>query len=435
MTGLWHDLPVLAQDLAILVALLAPAASIGALLLRGFAPWPILGALLGRFRWANAAFVALIAVSVAMGLALVAQERGLREGAARAAEKFDLIVAAPGSELTAMLNAVYLEPAVLPLLSGETMVELDRNPRVAMAAPLAFGDSHRGAPLVGTTEAFVRHLAPDYDGPGFTGPLQGIAGAFAPAAPGDRFAPAHGLGSEAQTGVHEEEYEIVGRLPPTGSPWDRAILVPVEGVWSTHGLADGHAPENAGQLGPPWDARYTPGTPAMIVVPMSPAAAYALQQSFTRELETMAFFPGAVLNRLYAVLGDVRQAMSLMAGVSQGLVAVAVLMGLVILMRLFQRQLAVLRALGAPGRFVAALVWTYAAVLLVAGVLAGVVLAIGGVAIVSSVLAARLDLAIPVTLGMAEVTRAAAFLGAALILALVPALAAARGPVAERLRG
>jgi len=32
----------------------------------------------------------------------------------------------------------------------------------------------------------------------------------------------------------------VGRLGPTGTPWDNAIIVPVEAVWLVHALSSGH---------------------------------------------------------------------------------------------------------------------------------------------------------------------------------------------------
>lgn len=136
------------------------------------------------------------------------------------------------------------------------------------------------------------------------------------------------------------------RLPRSSTPWDRAILVPVESVWAVHGLASGHAPDRADQIGPPFDAAYFPGTPAGIVCADELWANYALRSEFNRDAETMAFFPGTVLAELYRVMGDVRQAMSLMTVVTRVLVAASVLLGLFILSRLFQRQTAMLRALG-----------------------------------------------------------------------------------------
>ena len=177
---------------------------------------------------------------------------------------------------------------------------------------------------------------------------------------GDSFEPPHG-----------GELAVVGRIGHTGTPWDRAILVPVETVWEVHGLPNGHAPERHDQIGPPFDPACFPGTPAIVVHAEAMCANYALRSEFTRDAETMAFFPGTVLSTLHRMMGDVGQAMSIMSLVTQCLVAASVLLGLFILSRLFSRQMAALRALGAPAHFVVAVLWSYSAVLLVAESVAG----------------------------------------------------------------
>ncbi len=368
MADLWLRLPVAAQDALATLLLLLPGLLVGVLALRGFAPWPLVRALLRRFRGPNAVFVLLIAVSVGVGVGLTAQERALREGSAGAAAPFDVVVGAPGSEVTLTLAAVYLQPSDVPLVTGAQFAEVAADPDVAMAAPIAFGDSHEGAPVVGTTAEFVKRLAgPLAEGRVFAAPEEAVAGAFAAVAMGETFAPAHGHGEAADEAAHGGfTYAVVGRMAPTGSPWDRAILVPVESVWEVHGLASGHAPERGEALGPPFDAAYFPGTPAILVEPHELWQAYAIKTRYTRP-DLMATFPGTVLAQLHGLLRDVREAMSLLALVTQGLVALAVLAGLALLVRLFARGLALLRALGAPRRFVLAVVWGYAAALLAAG--------------------------------------------------------------------
>lgn len=118
MLNLWYDLPSLVQDLLIAVSLTAPTVLFGVLILRGFRTRVLVGALLRHYRWTNLCFVVLIGVSVGLGIAVLAQERALTHGTARAADKFDLVIAAPGSQMTAMLAAVFLRPAAVPLLDG-----------------------------------------------------------------------------------------------------------------------------------------------------------------------------------------------------------------------------------------------------------------------------------------------------------------------------
>ncbi|MBB1491322.1 MULTISPECIES: ABC transporter permease [unclassified Paracoccus (in: a-proteobacteria)] len=436
---LWAGLPAGVQDALIVLALLLPGLVAGIIVLRGFAPGGLVRAMLRRFAGTNAAFVALIALSVGLGAALTAQERGLREGSARAAAPFDVIVAAPGSEITMLMAAVYLQPSDVPLLTGAQYAEVSQAPGVELAAPLAFGDSYEGAPLVGTTADFVTHLAGDLaEGRLFEAVDEAVAGAFAPVEVGASFTPVHGHGPEAES--HEgSAYVVTGRMRPSGSPWDRAVLVPVEGVWQVHGLPDGHAEPAAaahdhhdhdhaheGQpIGPPFDPALFPGTPALLLKADSVAAAYALQSQFNRP-DMMAFFPGTVLAQMHGLMRDVREAMSLMAGLTQILVTVAVLAGLMILARVFARGFALLQAIGAPRRFVFAVMWGYSAALIVTGAVLG--LGVGWLAArgLSAVVTARTDILVTAGLGWTEAKLVAGFVSATLVLALLPAAAITR---------
>lgn len=434
LSTLWAEAPVGAQDAATLALWLAPALAVGLLALRGFRVWPLTGALLRRFGSTNILFVGLVAVSVGLGVALIAQERALRQGSAQAAAKFDVVIAAPGDALEIMLAAVYLQPTDAPLLRGDALARLQADDQIDLLAPIAFGDSHEGAPVVGSTAGFVTHLSGDLAaGRMFQTIDEAVAGALAPVDAGDVFTPTHGHGpvvGDAHDGV---EIRVVGRMAPTGSPWDRAIVVPVESVWSVHGLASGHRPEEGDRIGPPFAPDYFPGTPAFLAHTEALWRAYAVQARHD-DGATMAFFPGAVLARLHGVLGDVREAMSLMAVVTQALVAAGVLAGLVALARLFARRFALLRALGAPRRFVFAVVWSYAAALLGAGCVLG--LAFGWVAarIIAAEVTARTDILVSPAIGFAELHLVAAFFSLTSLLALAPALGAYRRSVVDDLR-
>ncbi|MFN2305673.1 MAG: ABC transporter permease [Paracoccaceae bacterium] len=431
----WADLPAGVQDIVTVALLLLPGLVTGLIVLRGYAPGRLVRAMLRRFSVSNAIFVGLIAVSVAIGVGLTAQERGLRQGSARAAAAFDLIVAAPGSEITVMLAAVYLQPSDVPLLTGDQYAEISADPDVALAAPIAFGDSYDGAPVVGTTADFVAHLAGDLaEGRIFATSTEAIAGAFATVPVGESFTPAHGHGAAAEDDAHAgSSYTVTGRMAPTGSPWDRAILVPIEGVWEVHGLANGHAPAAGDQIGPPFDAAYFPGTPAVLVRADALWGSYALQSRFTRP-DMMAFFPGTVLAQMHGLMRDVREAMSLLAVVTQVLVTVSILAGLVILTRIFARGLALLRAIGAGRRFVFAVVWSYSATLIAAGSVIG--LGLGWLAAMgfSRVITARTDVLVTANVTWTEVQLVAGFVSLTLILALLPALAATRRQLLTDLR-
>ena len=422
LAAAWFALDARDQDLLVLAAWIAPVAAAFALLSLRYRPWPLVRALLVRHRGVAATSVALIAFAIALGVALLAEERGLRQASARAAERFDLIVAVPGSDVTAMLATVYLQPTALPLLPLSVHAELAARPDVALAAPLAFGDSVDGAPLVGTTAAFVAHLGgPLAEGRVFRSAGEAVAGATSGLAVGDRASPAHGLGDGAEAGAHAGvELLVTGRMAATGTPWDRAVIVPLETLWIAHGLGDGHAADARGRIGPPWDAGRAPGVPAVVVRATSLAANYALRAAFT-DADRMAFFPGEVLARLHGLLGDVRRVLSAMALFTQLLVVAAVIALLTVLLGGSARRFAMLRALGAPRGFVFAVAWLYGGTLVVAGALAGVVLGRLAALALAHRLARASSVAVVPVPAIADLSLVAGFVLAGAALATLPA--------------
>lgn len=428
-------LPLVVENALILFIVLLPVLLIGAFILRGFEITPLLLALLRRQAWVSAVFAALIAVSLGLGVGLIAQERGLRQGTARAADKFELVVAAPGSEITAMLAAVYLQPSAIPLIDGHTYARIVEHPNAALVAPLAFGDSFLGAPVVGSTPDFVLHLSGALaDGRLFTNQTEAIVGARVSLGVGEKFSPLHGRGDDAEDAHGDFAYEIVGRMPLTGSPWDRAYIVPVESVWTVHGLANGHGPDWDGKIGGPFNPAYFPGTPAALVKADTLGGAYVMQAQFNTD-GTMALFPGTVLARLHALMGDIRQIMSILVIVTQVLVTISVLAGLVMLTRLLSRRLALLRALGAPRRFNFALTWSFAVTLIAVGAVLGLALGVIATWLISMLITARTDILVTASLGWSELHLVGAFISLTAVLALIPAWLTMTRPVVHDLRG
>lgn len=194
--------------------------------------------------------VLLVALATALGVAVTLQERSLRLGSARAADKFDLVVGAAGSETQLILSSIFLQAAPLPLVDGAVLGRLAADPRVAWAAPVGFGDSFAGYPIVGTTTSLVSNTTPGFaEGRMFALEGEAILGAAVNLRVGGEIKPMHGT---AETGGHthsEIAYKVVGKLQPTGTPWDRAILVPIQAVWHVHGLGQDHGHDDGHEDG------------------------------------------------------------------------------------------------------------------------------------------------------------------------------------------
>lgn len=402
--------------------------------------------------------VLLVALAVALGVAVTLQERALRLGSARAADKFDLVIGAAGSETQLVLSTVFLQTSPLPLMRGEVLAKLAADPRVEWVAPVGFGDLFQGYPIVGTTTALVRNLSDGLsEGAIFAAEGQAVIGASVALRIGDTIKPMHGNAEEGGHTHTELAYTVAGRLKPSGTAWDRAILVPIQAVWHIHGMGEDHEHEEAeadhdadpahhedhddhehpaahadAAIVESW-GDHTPGLPAVLVKPKTFADAYKLRQDYRKET-TLAVFPGEVLTSLYATLGDAKQVLLAVAFGSQTLVAAALLLVTVLHVNQRRRQIGALRALGAPRSALFGIVWTELFGLLALGVAAGIAIGYAAARLIAGRLVVESGIAMPVVFERGDFWLVGILLGAACLLAAVPGLLAYRQSPATALR-
>lgn len=442
-----------------------------------------------RRLWAGAAVVILlVALATALGVTVTLQERALRLGSARAADKFDLVIGAAGSETQLVLSSVFLQPAPLPLMPGEVLAKLSKDSRVAWAAPVGFGDSFAGYPLVGTTRALISSTVSGFaEGRMFEQEGEAVLGAAVKLPVGAEIKPMHGTaatGGETHAGI---VYHVAGKLRPTGTPWDRAILVPIQAVWHVHGLGHEHGHEeeehhegDAPEVTPaaaatdehghsPLEAAQehdhenevaaaeehdedhddhaidgdapivedfsasTPGLPAVLVKPKTIADAYKLRQEY-RSGNTLAVFPGEVLTGLYATLGDAKLVLSAVAAGSQGLVAAALVLVTVTHIGQRRRQIGALRAFGAPRLSVFAIVWLELFSLVALGIGLGFLAGLVAAGVIAGLFTAESGIVLPVEFTYEDLQLALVLLGVSAVLSAVPAILAYRQSPATALR-
>ncbi len=401
--------------------------------------------------------VLLIAFAAALSVAVTLQERALRLGSARAADRFDLVIGAPGSETQLVLSSVFLQASPLPLMSGEILPKLAADPRVSWVAPVGFGDSFGGYPIVGTATVLISELSSVDEGRLFQKAGEAVVGAAVDLPMGYGVKPMHGSaheGGETHTGL---AYTVVGRMKPTGTAWDKAILVPIQSVWALHGLGGhhqeeaeiagdhnheaGHAEDEGhehGHLDPKapvsevW-VHDAPGLPALLVKPKSIADAYRLRQEY-RGNGTLAVFPGEVLTALYVTVGDAKKVLSAVAIGAQVLVAAAVLLVTVVHIGQRKRQIGALRAFGAPQSAVFVIVWLELFVLNAIGIFLGFSIGYVAARLMSGLFAGESGIKLPVGFVGSDAFSAGAILLFAAVLAVIPALIAYRQSPAMALR-
>ena len=425
-----------------------------------------------RRLWAGSLVVVLlVTLATGLGVAVTLQERAIRLGSARAADRFDLVIGAAGSETQLVLSSVFLQPSPLPLMPGQILEKLAADPRVAWLAPIGFGDSFSGYPIVGTTTALITNATSGFaEGSLFAAEGDAVVGSAVNLPIGAAVKPMHGTAVESGHTHTEIAYRVTGRLKPTGTAWDRAILVPIQAVWHLHGLGDDgeaheiehvtgegsrhdHAPEPSSAPNEPahteehdhhagidpdapidetW-SDHVPGLPAVLVKPKTIADAYKLRQEY-RNGATLGIFPGEVLTNLYATLGDVKQILLAVATGAQVLVAASLMLVTVMHIGQRRRQIGALRAFGAPRLSVFAIVWLELIGLFATGIGAGFAAGYGAARVAANAFTQQSGFVLPVEFIAADARLAAFLCLFAAVLAALPALLAYRQSPAAALR-
>lgn len=381
---------------------------------------------------------ALTALIVAMGaglaVAVIALAGGTRRGLVEAGGPFELVVGPKGSATQLVNSSVLLQDLPLGNLSYASYKALAADPRVMAAVPLGLGDNVQGLRLVGTTPALFQvsrgSAEPFYrlaQGQPFKGEFTAVLGSAAAArlglGIGETFVSSHGVMPTFEEVAHDARpYTVVGLLAPTDTPADLGIYVPLESVWAVHGL---HGPEDR-PSGEAHDDEEDSEVTAVLVRARDVSSAYQLYQELNAASDVQAALPGAVLTQYLDLLGQGQQVLSLVAGVALVMAGLSVALTLYGVVLAREREIAVLRALGASRQIVLGTALIESLLLGTLGLLGGLTLGYAAAAAVATVV--RQQSAIAITLGPEPVLGyvALALLGIGLLAGLAPALRAYR---------
>ncbi|MES1166763.1 MAG: FtsX-like permease family protein [Pseudomonadota bacterium] len=282
---------------------------------------------------------------------------------------FDAVLGARGSKLQLVLNAIFhleASPGNLPYADYE---QIKRNPAVKAAIPIAVGDNLRGYRLVGTLPELFETVeyAP---GKKYTLEIGGkifdpdakeaVAGSFAAdrlgLKVGDTFHPFHGLVYDEKN-FHAETYVVTGVLKPTNTPVDRVIWIPLHGLQTM----SGHDPRAATDVS------------AVLLQLRAPTAGFMMDMLYNKQGNRLTFaYPvGAIIAELFQKISWFDQVLTLVAYLVALVAAGSVLASIYNSMSARQRDLAILRALGAKRRTIFGAVVAEAACIGALGAAAG----------------------------------------------------------------
>ena len=380
---------------------------------------------------ATALNLLLLALGIATIAVLMLATRQLEDRMTRDARGIDMVVGAKGSPMQLVLSAVYHLDAPTGNIPLADARQIERNPMVKQAIPIALGDSYHGFRIVGTSHDYPAHYGARLAaGRLWEKPLEAVLGADVARASGlavgDRFVGSHGLAAGGE--LHEKfPYDVVGVLAPTGGVLDRLVLTPVESVWKVHE----HEAEEARERGRAIPGGGGPEITALLVQFASPIAAVTMPRYVNAGTNLQAAAPAFESARLFRMLGvgvEVLRAFGVVLVLAAGL---SVFIALTQALEERRYDLAVMRMLGAARGRLMALLLIEGLALAAAGALAGLALGHALTSLLGAALRAQQQ--VPVTgwtWDAQEAWLVLLALGVGAVAALLPAWRASRAEVA-----
>ena len=405
--------------------------------------------------------LALVMLSIALATALLlGLERlrtDIRSSFSQSVSGTDLVVGARTSPVQLMLLAVFRVGGATHTMRMDSVQAIAQHRAVAWTVPLSLGDSHRGRPVLGTTQAYFdrfaygdQHKLELAQGRAFAGTLDGLYEAVIGAELaqslgyqlGQKITLSHGNAEVLAQEHADKPFTVVGVLARTGTPVDRTVHVSLQAIEAIHLDWAGGAPlpASAGVKIAPEFARKFDLEPKQVtaaLVGLKNRVAVFNVQRFVAGYEgeaLLAVLPGVALDELWAVVGPGEQALLAISG----LVAVVSLASLVAVvlagLNERRRELAVLRAVGAGPRHVLWLLVTEGALVTLVGALLGALAAALAVVLAGPWLQQQFGITLqPSAPTSAQWGLFAAVLAAGMLAGLVPGWRAYRLSLADGL--
>lgn len=355
---------------------------------------------------------ALTVVSIALAVALLLGVERIRHQARAAFTSTisgtDLVVGARSSPVHLLLFSVFRIGNPNNNVGWDSYRAIAGRPDIAWSVPLSLGDSHRGFRVLGTTHDYFVHLRyaagrklEFAQGARFEREQDAVLGAEVARSLGyglgQPIVIAHGTGAIEFATHDEHPFRVVGILARTGTPVDRAIHVPLEGIDLIHADTgeSAHDPLAAAMRAAKPNERADPrarSISAFLLGLRSRGAALSVQRQvndYKNEALT-AILPGMALLEIWEVVGTVERTLRVLSVLVVAVGLAGMLVALLTSLAERRREMAVLRSVGARPAQIFALVLGEAALLAFVGVVVGVALLYAGLIVGAPWLQAQL---------------------------------------------
>lgn len=275
----------------------------------------------------------------------------------------DLIVGARSGQLNLLLYSVFRIGNATANVSWNSYERIKSHPQISWTIPLSLGDSHRGYRVLGTNQDYFRYYRyangqelKFTEGQAFDKVYDAVLGAEVARKLGYQLGQeivlAHGIGAVSFSEHKDKPFVVTGILAPTGTPVDQTVHVSLEGIEAIH-LDWRQGVQIPGRNISAEQALQQDLTPKAITAFMvglqSKMATFAVQRQINefRGEPLSAILPGVALAELWQMLSMVENLLLVITLLVLLAGMIGMITTLLASMKERQREMAILRAVGA----------------------------------------------------------------------------------------
>jgi len=320
----------------------------------------------------------------------------------------DLIVGARTGSLNLLLYSVFRIGSPTNNISWNSYQAIASDKNIAWAVPIALGDSYQGYRVMGTTKDYFKHFSYGNkrqlqftSGESFEGVFDVVLG-FDVAKQlghnlGDKVILAHGVASTSFSLHDDRPFQVVGILAPTGTPVDQTVHVSLQGIEAIHtGWQQGvKMPGSALSVEQLAQMELQPKSITAFMLGLkSRIATFRVQReinNYSRE-PLLAILPGVALSELWQMMAMFENTLRLISV----FILVSALLGLSAMLlasiREREREIRLLRVVGASPQFLFLLIELEALLISVVSILLGISILYVSLAVAGDVLVSKFGL-------------------------------------------
>lgn len=302
----------------------------------------------------------------------------------------DLIVGAATGPVSLLLYTAFRIGYPGANISYSLYEQMRSHPDVKWAIPISLGDSHRGYPVIATTQDYFDHfqygddrslIISQGDEIGFGDRMDAVVIGAAVASElsyelGQKLTISHGM-DEVSFENHENVlFEVTGILAQTHTPVDHSLHITLEAFEAVHSgwsyLESADSDDQDTSLKPQQIS-------ALFLAVHSKVKIFSVQREIMNHPGYQAILPGVAFSELWQMLEIFERVLRVMGYVMIFCTMVGMICCLLMSLMIRQKEIVIIRALGGGPGFIASLIWiesmtTVVASALFAWVLSAVVL-------------------------------------------------------------